>query len=54
MVAARMRVSSPKAVNVIVVGGGYAGENGIGYLLKHGVQVDTVEGPQDPRLQAIA
>ncbi len=38
---------------VIVVGGGYAGENGLGYLVKHGVQVDTVDGPQDPRLSSV-
>lgn len=39
---------------VIVVGGGYAGENGIDYLHKHGIEVDTVEGPQDERLVGIA
>lgn len=39
---------------VIVVGGGYAGENGLGYLETHGVAVQTVEGPKDPRLAAIA
>ena len=39
---------------VIVVGGGYAGENGLGYLEKNGVTVQTVEGPQDPRLATIA
>lgn len=38
---------------VIVVGGGYAGENGIGYLQEHGVDVDMVDGPQDPRLQKL-
>jgi len=37
---------------VIVVSKGYAGENGIDYLLKHGVDVEAVEGPQDPRLVA--
>jgi dCMP deaminase len=35
---------------VIVVSGGYAGENGIAYLRDHGVEVVDVEGPQDPRL----
>ena len=35
---------------VIVVGGGYAGENGVTYLQQHGVEVECVEGPQDPRL----
>ncbi len=38
---------------VIVVGGGYAGENGISYLLEHHVEVDSVDGPQDPRLDKI-
>jgi hypothetical protein len=37
---------------VIVVGGGYAGENGLDYLRAHGVEVETVDGPQDPRLGA--
>ncbi len=35
---------------VFVVGGGYAGENGVAYLRQHGVQVESVDGPQDPRL----
>jgi len=34
---------------VIVVGGGYAGENGVDYLKAHGVAVQAVEGPQDER-----
>ncbi|MCP4502587.1 MAG: cytidine deaminase [Deltaproteobacteria bacterium] len=38
---------------VIVVGGGYAGENGMGYLDSHGVKVQTVEGPKDPRLAQV-
>ncbi len=38
---------------VIVVGGGYAGENGVGYLVDHGVEVASVEGPQDERLGRI-
>ncbi len=37
-------------VKVIVVGGGYAGANGTAYLQQHGVEVQFVEGPQDPRL----
>ena len=37
-------------VKVIVVGGGYAGANGVEYLRDHGVGVLSVEGPQDPRL----
>lgn len=35
---------------VLVVTGGYAGENGIGYLQAHGVEVTHLDGPQDPRL----
>jgi len=35
---------------VLVVDGGYAGENGVSYLREHGVEVTTVEGPKDPRL----
>ena len=34
---------------VLVVGGGYLGENGVDYLLAHGVAVQIVDGPQDPR-----
>lgn len=34
---------------VIIVGGGYAGANGVQYLRGHGVVVEAVEGPQDPR-----
>jgi dCMP deaminase len=34
---------------VIIVSGGFAGVNGVGYLEKHGVQVQHTEGPQDPR-----
>ena len=37
---------------VIVVGGGYAGENGLGYLEKHRVTVQTGGGPRGPRLGA--
>tara|TARA_B100000900_G_scaffold393611_1_gene390262 strand:- start:2079 stop:2561 length:483 start_codon:yes stop_codon:yes gene_type:complete len=35
---------------VIIVGGGYLGKNGLEYLKEHGVLIDIVEGPQDPRL----
>lgn len=35
---------------VIVVGGGYAGENGVEYLRENVVDVVTVKGPQDPRV----
>lgn len=34
---------------VIVVGGGYLGDNGVDYLRAHGVEVQFEEGPQDPR-----
>jgi dCMP deaminase len=37
---------------VIVVTKGYAGENGIDYLRRHGVEIQEVDGPQDPRLGA--
>ena len=37
---------------VLVVAGGYAGENGVSYLEAHGVGVQRIEGPQDPRLSA--
>jgi dCMP deaminase len=35
---------------VLVVQGGYAGENGVAYLREHGVEVVELDGPQDPRL----
>ena len=35
---------------VVVVAGGYGGENGIEYLQKHGVEIQQVAGPQDPRI----
>lgn len=34
---------------VVVVRGGYAGENGIDYLTENGVVVTYVDGPADPR-----
>lgn len=34
---------------VIVVDGGYRGENGVAYLEAHGVEVVRTEGPKDPR-----
>ena len=37
---------------VLVVEGGYAGENGVTYLRDHGVEVASVAGPRDPRLPA--
>lgn len=36
---------------VLVVRGGYMGENGCTYLIDHGVEVQQVEGPQDPRME---
>lgn len=36
-------------VRVLVVEGGYIGENGVEYLKNHGIEVVTVEGPKDPR-----
>ncbi|MEC7984247.1 MAG: deaminase [Myxococcota bacterium] len=36
---------------VLVVSGGYMGANGCTYLEKHGVTVQAVEGPKDPRLE---
>lgn len=38
---------------VIVVSGGYMGINGVDYLEEHDVQVQRVEGPQDPRLETV-
>ena len=34
---------------VLVVEGGYMGANGCTYLTNHGVEVQQVEGPKDPR-----
>ena len=34
---------------VLIVEGGYLGENGVTYLRDHGVFVQAVEGPKDPR-----
>lgn len=36
-------------VKVIVVVGGYVGQNGVNYLVEHGVKVEYQEGAQDPR-----
>jgi len=38
---------------VLLVGGGYAGENGVSYLRDHGVEIQAVDGPKDPRLQVL-
>ena len=34
---------------VVIVDGGFGGENGIGYLENHGVNIQRTEGPKDPR-----
>ena len=34
---------------VVIVDGGFAGENGVGYLEQHGVELQRTEGPKDPR-----
>ena len=36
---------------VIVIEGGFAGANGVQYLLKHGVMVEGRNGPIDPRVK---
>lgn len=40
-------------IHVVIIGGGYAGENGVGYLEEHGVAVTSVTGPQDTRSAAL-
>jgi len=39
-------------IRVIVVDGGYGGANGVTYLEDHGVEIQKVEGPRDPRVAA--
>jgi deoxycytidylate deaminase len=40
---------------VVLVGGGYlGGRAGVEYLLEHGVKVQEIEGPQDPRREDAA
>ena len=34
---------------VIVVDGGFGGANGIEYLQRHGVEIQSTDGPKDPR-----
>jgi dCMP deaminase len=34
---------------VVIVDGGFMGENGVGYLEDHGVEIQRTEGPKDPR-----
>ena len=36
-------------IRVVVVAGGFGGPNGCAYLEQHGVEIERVEGPQDPR-----
>ena len=36
---------------VVIVDGGFMGENGIEYLVSHGVEIQSAEGPKDPRSQ---
>lgn len=36
---------------VLVVEGGYMGANGVEYLKQHGVEVEPVAGPKDPRTE---
>jgi len=36
---------------VIVIDGGFRGDNGVKYLLKHGVKVEGRNGPLDPRVK---
>jgi len=36
---------------VIIVDGGFMGENGVGYLTSHGVEIQSTDGPKDPRSQ---
>ena len=36
---------------VVIVDGGFMGENGVGYLGEHGIEIQSVDGPKDPRSQ---
>lgn len=40
-------------VQVLCVSGGYAGTNGVGYLRDHGVAIQYIEGPTDPRIEDV-
>ena len=35
---------------VVIVDGGFSGENGVSYLENHGVPVQRTDGPKDPRV----
>ena len=37
---------------VVIVDGGFMGENGVSYLEDHGVEIQRTEGPKDPRAEA--
>lgn len=37
---------------VILIKGGYMGLNGVNYLRQHGVDIEEMDGPQDPRTAA--
>jgi dCMP deaminase len=39
-------------VRVLIVDGGFAGENGVAYLEQHGIDVVKLAGPKDPRSPA--
>ncbi len=39
---------------VLVVAGGYMGNNGVQYLEEHGVKVVAVDGPKDPRVSTLS
>ena len=34
---------------VVIVDGGFGGQNGIDYLEDHGIEIQRTTGPQDPR-----
>jgi dCMP deaminase len=36
---------------VVVVDGGFGGDNGVDYLERHGVELQRTEGPKDPRFE---
>lgn len=39
-------------VRVLIVDGGFAGENGVAYLDQHGIEIVKLQGPKDPRATA--
>jgi len=34
---------------MVIVDGGFMGENGVSYLEQHGVVIQATKGPKDPR-----